>query len=510
MGTPARRWTFFLLLGLAALAHLTAIRSGGFIMDDDDSVTQNAALRSAEGLRDIWLRVGPRAGGTVQYYPLTYTVFWFEHALWGDRPAGYHVVNVLLHALNAVLVYWILSGLGVPGALLGAALFAVHPVHAESVAWVTELKNVLSGAFYLLSLLCFLRGRKYRALSVVLFGAALASKSATATLPAAILLILWWKNGRATRRDFVSVAPMAAMGLGAGLLTSWVERTQVGASGAEWSLLFSQRIMIAGRALWFYAGKLLWPADLMFIYPRWEIGGGVSDWLYPLSAVAALAGLWGLRKKIGRGPAAAGLYFAGTLLPALGFFDFYFMRYSFVADHFQYLASLGPLALFAAGFSRARIRGGTAAAAALAALLAGLTWRQERIYASPQSLWSDTVWRNPACWLARHNLGEALLRQGNPDAAVDQFRELLRLRPDLEDARSDAALAINSLGVARARAGLPGEAIELFREALRLRPGFADASDNVGLAERQVREPALIAPAGPTPAAAVDPVPPQP
>ncbi len=162
--------------------------------------------------------------------------------------------------------------------------------------------------------------------------------------------------------------PFFVAGAALALVTSWLERTHVGASGPDWALSVLDRCLIAGRALWFYAGKLLWPANLTFIYPRWQVDPGVWwQWLFPLMAVAMVTILWSLRERIGRGPLVAVLFFAGTLFPALGFANVYPMRYSFVADHFQYLASAGLIALAAAGLTKilpARaVRGAVAAAA---------------------------------------------------------------------------------------------------------------------------------------------------
>src|SRR5262249_8394678 len=138
-------------------------------------------------------------------------------------------------------------------------------------------------------------------------------------------------------------------GVALGLMTIWVEKHYVGAEGDEFTLTAVERVLIAGRALWFYAGKLLYPMDLTFIYRRWRLDP--SDWrqyFFPGTAIAVPAALWLLRRRIGYGPLVAVAFFAGTLVPALGFFDVYPMRYSFVADHFQYLASIGLIALAAA------------------------------------------------------------------------------------------------------------------------------------------------------------------
>jgi hypothetical protein len=307
----------------------------GFVWDDDLRVTENATLRSLDGLRRIWLEVGANK----QYYPLVFSSFWVEYQLWGANPVGYHLVNLALHAAASVLFWRVLLALGVPGAWLAAAMFALHPVHVESVAWISERKNLLSGVLYLASALAWLRhaeadergepraSRLYAA-SLALFLCALLAKTVACTLPAALLLTLWWKRGRVAGRDALTLLPFFALGIGLGLVTVWLERSEVGASGAAWDLSFPERFLIAGRAVWFYLGKLVWPAPLIS-----TIRAGAStpgrpgstcthwrrspSWLRSGCCAAGSA----------RGPLAAWLFFGGTLLPALGFFEVYPMRH---------------------------------------------------------------------------------------------------------------------------------------------------------------------------------------
>ena len=311
-----------LLVGLTAGAYIPAM-SGGFIWDDDDYVQDNLTLRSLEGLGQIWFQ----PGATRQYYPLVHTTYWLEYRLWGLDPTGYHVVNVILHALSAVLVWRLLIRLKVSGAWAAAALFALHPVHVESVAWITERKNALSGAFYLGAAWAYLRyeeahsPRLYWA-ALFLFAAALLSKTVTCTLPAALLLVLWWKGQTPMRRTAVALVPFFALGAAMSGMTVWMEKHSVGAWGPEWDLSLVERGLIAGRALWFYAAKLLVPLNLTFIYPRWAIDAtAVWQYLYPIGALGVGALLWAFRERLGRGPLTGVLFFAGTLTPALGFFQ---------------------------------------------------------------------------------------------------------------------------------------------------------------------------------------------
>ncbi len=521
-GTPRRSrsfaWRPWLLLAVTIVAY-QPVWSAGFIWDDDAYVTQNPTLYDLNGLRRIWFEVG----ATPQYYPLVHTVFWIEQHLWGLQPLGYHVVNVLLHALAAVLLGVLLGRLRIPGAWLAAFLFAAHPVNVESVAWVTELKNVLSTVCYLAAALMYLRsadartagrrgdGRLWYVAALVCFAAALLSKTVTCSLPAAVLLVCWWQEGRLRRADLVATAPFFAIGALLGLHTSWVETHLTGASGPQWSLTFAERVLVAGRAVWFYLGTLAWPYQLTFIYPRWEIDARAWwQWIFPATLVALGLALWLVRARTGRAPVATLLFFVGTLFPALGFLNVYPMRYSFVADHFQYLATIGPIALFAAGIAtgvgdgRARI--GAVIPAALVGVLAVCTWRQCATYANAETLWRVTLARNPGCSMAHNNLGNVLLGKGDADEALAHFERALQLEPDNSEAEEslgtvllqrgqaeqalahfEHALAVHpyagthyNVGTALLARGRTNAALEHFNEALRLRPAYAEAHNNIG------------------------------
>ncbi len=467
------------LLIIAALAAYFPVLKGDFLWDDLGHVT-HAALQSWSGLWRIWFEIGT----TQQYYPLLHSAFWFEHKLWGDAPVGYHLLNILLHATAACLFARLLLRLAVPGAWLAAFLFALHPVTVESVAWITEQKNTLSLVLYLTAALTYLRFAENRQRSAYLratlfFVAALLSKSVTATLPAALLVILWWQQGRLSfRRDVQPLLLWFALAATAGAITASFEHAYIGAQGTDFSLTLLQRLLLAGRAFWFYLGKLLWPADLIFIYPRWTIDSTVAwQWLFPTTALVLLAGLaWWRRRS--RAPLAAALLFAGTLFPALGFINVYPFLFSFVADHFQYHASLAILALAAAGLTLALSRfprwAQLATPAALLTILGALTWSQCDNYRDLFTLYESTLARNPACWMAHNNLGQALVESGRAPEALPHFEATLGLRPDFPE-------ALNNLGDALTRLGRAAEALPHLEHALRLQPRYAEAHNNLGI-----------------------------
>ncbi len=475
-----RDWLIAVLLAAATAVAYIGVRNAGFIWDDDSHVIR-PELGSLHGLLRIWFE----PGATQQYYPVLYSAFWVELHLFGYTALGYHLANVALHAAAACLLYCVLRRLSVPGALLGAAAFALHPVCAESVAWISEQKNTLSAVFYLAAALAYLgfdEGRRARwyAPATALFALALLGKSVTATLPAALLVVLWWRRGSLSwRSDVAPLVPWLAMGAAAGSVTAWMEATRVGASGADFGLGLADRFILAGRAIWFYLGKLLWPSDLVFIYPRWTIDPR-SPWqvLCPVAVICVLAVLFALRRR-SRAPLAAALLFAGTLFPALGFFNVYPFRYSYVADHFQYLAAAMMLSAAAAGLASgaARLgRGGRVVAAAAGAcavgVLGSLTWRQCAVYTDIGTLWQSTIDRNPGCWIAYNNLGVALLESGRTEEAVANYTKALEIEPGNLETH-------NNLGIALRKEGRLDEAISQYRIALGIKPGDLDTNFNL-------------------------------
>jgi tetratricopeptide (TPR) repeat protein len=518
-GRASAWWTAALILALAFVCYWPALH-GGMLWDDDGHVTK-PELRSLAGLVRIWTDLH----ATQQYYPLLHSAFWAEHALWGDDTLGYHLVNVLEHAAAACLLVVILARLRMPGAALAGVIFTVHPVCVESVAWISEQKNTQSLVLYLLAALAYLRFDERRALpscrgayrlASLLFVLALLTKTVTATLPAALLVVLWWQRGRLSwRRDVVPFVPWFAAAAASGLFTAWVERTVIGAEGAAFSLTLVQRCLLAGHVVWFYLGKLLWPAELAFMYPRWDLNAGDAGWGGCLLAALLLTLLLWMMRRRTRGPLAAWLFFAGSLFPALGFFNVYPFIFSYVADHFQYLASMGIIAgAAAAGTLAVRRAGhagrafGLACGAMLVALLTLLSNAQSATYADEPTLYKATLERNPASWMAHNNLGLWYETHGDHDKALGHYKEALRLRKDYPQAHNNLGLLYEGRGdmdgaAAQFRAALaiwkdfvvahidlgnllakmPGrqdEAVAQLREAIRLRPDVAVSHYDLG------------------------------
>jgi protein O-mannosyl-transferase len=473
-------WMFALLvLILTGIAYLPAL-NGTPIWDDDAHITRTE-LRSWDGLVKIWTQ----PGSTQQYYPFVHTVFWLEHKLWGDVPLGYHLVNLLLHCISALLLLRILRRLEIPGAWLAAAIFALHPVQVESVAWIAELKNALSGVFYLSAGLVYLEFDRTRKLgpyltAIALFLLGLLSKTVIATLPAALLVIFWWKRGKLSfKRDALPLLPFFILGITAASFTAWVERTLIGAEGSAYDFSFIERVLIAGRVIWFYIGKLCWPLDLIFIYPRWQISQSVWwQYLFPVTVALALAILlWVSRWR--RGPLAGMLFFIGTLVPVLGFLNVYPFRYSLVADHFQYLALLGIVVPVSAGIalllkhlrSWQRWTGYVLCAFLLIAFTAR-SHLQSGIYQDIETVWQTTIRMNPTAWMAHNNLGAFFLKKGRLDDAMEHFTKAIEIKPD-------EASVLDNLGSALLQKGNLDEAIVLYQKALELKPAQASIHYNL-------------------------------
>jgi tetratricopeptide (TPR) repeat protein len=412
------------------------------------------------------------------------------------NPLGFHIVTLLLHGVAAILFWQVLVRLRFRGALLAAAIFALHPVNVMSVAWMTELKNTLSASLALGAGWAYIRfaglgvyesasprekAWRWYALSLGLFLLAMLAKTAASFLPVTLLLVVWWQRERITRRDVFSLIPMLGISLGMGALTIYIERHAGGASGAEFKIGIVDRVLISGRSFWFYLGKLLWPSQLTFIYERWNLDAeDWRQWLYPAATLAVLAGAWAARRRIGKGVFVALMHFYISTSLLILAVVLYMMRYSFVADHWQYFGSLGIIALMASGITRALDRMGPRGRPLGIGLELGLvlglgvlTRAQSGMYSGLETLWRTTIARNPECWMAYSNLGLVYLNQKRPEEAIPEFRESIRLNPTVET-------AYYNLGIALFEQGHLEEAVTEYRAALRINPDYAAAHGNLG------------------------------
>ncbi len=334
----------------------------GFLWCDDYTVADSALMQDVSGLARIW-----RGGFTEQYYPLTYTLYWMIHQVFGAVPLPYHAVSILLHALNALLCVIVFRRLFPVIAVPAALWFALHPLQVESVAWIYELKNPWSALWMLLAAWMHLRfiergGTACLAGAVVLFFASLLAKSATLIYPFLAALVLAAESAerasgrskpsdpagmdpgreRRRRRAFLSLIPFFIAAFASAAMTVWYERHGTLVGGHEYPQSLLERLAIAGQAFWFYAGKVLWPVALAFSYGRFAVEW--NHWAQALPAVfflvLLLVTLCSLLMRRGGGTPVALAAFLIALLPVLGFVDIYMFRYTFVADHLAYLPLL--------------------------------------------------------------------------------------------------------------------------------------------------------------------------
>ena len=483
----------FLVLGLLIAVVYFPATQAGFVWDDS-IITDLKTISNWGGIWDLWFDpTSAYKQGTTwyegHYWPLLYTTFWLEHKLWGFSATGYHIVNILIHLANTVLLWRLFARLAVPGAWFAAAVFAVHPLHTESVTCIIARKDMLATLFCLASFLVWLRfiespSRGRYAKALLLFVAAMLSKSVVVVFPVTFLILQWWKKGCVTREKLLRVLPFFFVSFAIAIGSVQFYR-KVEPISLDYSIV--ERVLIAAHALWFYVGKLLWPVELAIIYPHWDVN--IADpvgWLYVVAAVAVAATLWFLRGRLGRGrlgrgPLACALFFAVMLSPTLGFVDYGYMRYSFVADRYQYLAGIGVIVLFAgaAAYGSSRLsdllRKMTGVAAfVLLALLGVATWNQAGLYRNEVVLFRHVISLNPQAHTAHLNLAHALLHgEGASEEALAAAREAVRKRPLYHNSH-------NVLGAVLSGLGRYEEAEKHLRRAVELNPRYAPAFLNLG------------------------------
>jgi tetratricopeptide (TPR) repeat protein len=490
------------IAGACFLAYSSAIK-GPFLWDDHKYITNNELLGAPDGLFRIWFSTDVPS----QYFPLVYTTFRFEFQLWGLNPIGYHVDNIILHIISALLLWLILTRLSIPAAFVAAAAFALHPVNVESVAWISERKNTLMLVFLLLSVFFYFelvlrsptrrRTVVFYLLSLFCFALSLFSKTTACVLPLVLILLLWFKQVPLNARRIIQVTPYFVLSLAMGLLTIWWEKNHQGVGLIDLGLSVSDKLLIASRAIWFYTGKIFWPFDLAFSYPRWKIDAAQpAQYVWLLACLITAGGLFIFRRRIGRGPVAAVIFFVIALFPMLGFFTLYTFLYSWVADHYAYMATIGLITLAASVGSRViyrlgkrgRMVGPVVAAVVLIAL-GFLTWRQAGLYSNPELIWRDTLKKNPDSWLAHNNLGLILIAGNNPDEAVVHLSRSLELVRDTKEFHPhDVAAAHFNLGLIYRGQNKFNEAVGQFEQTVKIDPNDFEAQRELATTHYQWAE----------------------
>ena len=502
------------LLGIIVLCFIIYGPSlaNGFIWDDDAYVHKNPVLTSPTAVKDIWFSYK-----TPQYYPLVFTSFLIEHALWGFKPFGYHLVNLLLHIINALLVFTLVRKFSPKLAFFTAVIFAIHPIQVETVAWITERKNLLGLLFFLLATLSYLRfeEKKKKAdyiASLALFTCALLSKSVAVCFVAVPLLYQWWKENRITLQKILVTLPFAAIGILSAVNTIYLELYRVGAKWDTWTLAPLGRLILSARILFFYAYKLLVPFRFIFFYPRWQVDAGQWwQWLFLAAAVGLLVFLVKARRRLGRGALALFLFYIISIFPALGFFNVYPMKYSYVADHFSYLSTPALILLLAGAFSRIKTPKPLLPPLFIIMIifLSVKALSLTASYKDEMTLWLDTVKKNPDAWMAYNNLGILYKDQERIGESMAAYTKAIEINPEYEntyynlgnlyihlkqhhkavefyqkaiDLNPNYAQCYNNLGNAYKDTGRIDEAIDSYKKAIRLNPHYAMAMSNLGVA----------------------------
>jgi tetratricopeptide (TPR) repeat protein len=465
---------------MAVVVYLPAVR-GGFIWDDRMYLTQGVLMR-----RPLWkLWIAPEV---IDYLPLTYTLYWLQWRIWHDSAAAFHLVNVLLHGGAAVTLWRVLRRLQVRGAWMAAAIFAVHPVCAESVAWIAEEKNTLSLLLAAIALLLYLDSRPRRYwMAVVTFALALFAKPAIIMLPVVMLLLAWWKRGAITRSEYLQTAPFFALSAIFAPVTIWYQSRSIGTEHIPLGGI-GERLAQVTKAAWFYLYKLLLPRDLMFFYPNWKHSGLDAFTVAGMVALIAVAAcLWRMRAPWGRGPLVALACFWALLLPVLGLFDMAWMQFAPVADHYQYPAMIAAIALVVAGITNPTYSSRKpqdenvghqqiviAAAVIVLVVLGALTFMQARQYRDEDTLWRATLDRNPQAWAAWAGLGLTASERGDAPAAIANLKRAAELNPQYSAVH-------NNLGAEYQKNGDVEAAIAEYDAAVRINPKLAAAQYNLGV-----------------------------
>jgi hypothetical protein len=460
---------------------------GGWLMDDGNYITRNALLRDTTGLWKIWFE----PGSFIEYYPLKASVEWVEWNLFGDDTFGYHLLNVALHVANALLVWRLLAKFGLRTAWLGGLIFAAHPAMVESVAWISELKNTLSLAPFLLAMCAWIdydereKSKDYF-LALGFFLVAMLCKISMAPFPVVILLYAWWKRGRVGWSDLRASTPFFVISLTLGVVSiavgSWFQEHNMVLDPVPMGGFFS-RLACAGLAFSQYLLNCLWPVNLVPIYPRWDVDPPSLAQFLPWPILGGMVyWFWRERRRWGR-HALLGLgFFVLNLAPFLGFKSVSFMSFTWVMDHFLYLPILGLIGLAVAGLeqldgrlARIPLYFGMGLIGIAAALLALESRGYAKMFVSEETLAIYTLKHNPGAWTVHNNLGIALQESGRLSESIKQLEEALQIKPDYVEGHYN-------LGNSLLHAGRYPEAMAQYEEVLKMEPNYPQTHNNMAVA----------------------------
>lgn len=458
--------------------------SAAYIWDDDQEVHANVALRDFHGLVQAW-KGAPGTGA--DYLPLKTTMLWVEYQIWGAKPEGYHVMNIVVHAIAALLLIVALKQLRIPGAWLAGLLFAIHPVHVESVAWVSERKNTLSLVFYLLTFIAYFKFDRtknwaYYGWALAAFVAAGLCKSHVVVLPAALVLCNWWQRRGFTKEDLLRSIPFFVLsGFFAWLTIHFQFQRAIGGEVIENFGGWGSRIAMAGMSTWWYLYKALCPDHLITIYPIWPIiPPQAYQFLFGIALLVVLAVLWFYRNSWARPYFFAFAYFVATLVPVMGFIKMSYMRVTLVADHFQYLSDISIIALVSAGIALLYQRLGqwgryslVGVVAVLVMTFSGYSWNRAGTFQCEETLWLDTLSKNENTWQAHNHMGAIYYSRQDFSRARHHFYRGVQLRPGNCEVQNNMGLVLMAMGEL-------DSALEYYKRAVEIKPDDASIRTNYG------------------------------
>lgn len=479
-------WISFFIL--VTFVYVGAI-NGGFIWDDITFIINNPTIQANDAFYRIWF-----SKDSVDYWPIVYSLFRFEWLCFGVNPVGYHLVNFAIHSFSCTIFWRILVKLNCPYPLFVAFVFCIHPVNVEAVAWIFQAKTILSAAFVLVSTLFYLKitdGKGWRnyLLSLAFFLLANLTKISVVTWPLVFIgYELFISHYKICLKIIKKVAPFFIVSLIFGILNVlwYTSYSKLSASEVIRDDHFLSRLLGAGQNIVFYLYKALIPLDLNFIYPRWNIlGEGFWTWL-PSSMIAIFLFFFIVKRKSLPLFGIFLFYLLITLFPVLGFIDIYFMRYSWVADHYFYLGLIGLIVAVITFVSNhinsKKIK--TIFASVFSLICIILSMSRATVFLSEEDLWKDTLKKNPDAWFVHNTYGLALATKGNLNEGIAHFNRALKIKPDYIEAH-------NNLGDALIAQGKWDDAILEFNEAIRIKPDFAEAHYNLGfifVAQRKIPE----------------------
>ncbi len=459
------------------------VRTHDFVKYDDDKyVTDNRQVQS--GLNERSVRWAFTSGYASNWHPVTWLSHMLDCELFGLQPRGPHLVNVLLHIANAVLLFAFLKRTtgAVRSSAFVAALFALHPLHVESVAWVAERKDVLSTFFWMLTMLAYARYADKPKIAryllvLLLFGLGLMAKPMLVTLPFVLLLLDYWLLERTRRLPFRSLllekVPLAALAVASSIVTFLVQRNS-GAVQPIDAIDLRSRLGNALVAYVSYIGKMFWPQDLAVLYPH--PGASLPAVKVLCCGLLLIAGsicfLWAGRRR--KYLAVGWLWYIVTLIPVIGLVQ---VGVQAMADRYSYVPLTGLFIMLTWGVAETRRGRGLATTLGMIAVvcvLAVVTSHQLRYWQNSVTLFEHTLAVTRDNYVMHNNYANFLMEAGRTTEAVDHFRRSLQIEPDRPEVR-------NNLGNAYSRIGKPGDAVEQYRQALRLNPNFAEAHYNLAL-----------------------------